>query len=975
VKEGVRKTKKELVAELGALRERLHELEQRTVCGHEHDLIDEALRDSERKYRTLFENSNEAIFVAQDGRLVFLNPRTTAISGYSAEELLSKPFIEFIHQDDRAMVTDRYIRRVRGETFPERHDFRMLHKDGTIRWIELNSAVIDWNGMPATMSFLSDITQRRAAEEALRQGEDRFRSLIQSLQDMVLIIDREGRVTYESPSVSRVLGYDAGYFIGKPPFIHIHPDDIDQAVKEMEEVFSSLNDGLSSTFRYQKADGSLVYLETLGSNYFDRPGIQGVVIAARDITERKRMEEALRESGERYRSIYENAIEGIYQSTPAGRFISINPSMARMFGYESPGEMVVSITDIATQFYADPEDRERFTSLLDRQGKIDQFEYRARHKEGNVLWISVSARVVRNERGHIVYYEGRIQDITARKQAEQQNILNEARLESLLRINEYPAENIPALLDSALNEAITLTGSRIGYIYFYDEESGEFTLNTWSREVMQQCTVAEPQTVYQLDKTGIWGEAVRQARPIMVNDFAAPNPLKKGLPHGHAPLSRFLTIPVFSGDRIVAVVGVANKQDAYNDSDVRQLTLMMDAVWKIVLRRRSEEEQEKLKEELDHARRLESIGTLAGGIAHDFNNLLMGIQGHASLMRLDPSHRHHDRLKHIEELVISASDLTGQLLGFARGGRYEVRPTNMNDVVEKTASLFGRTRKEITVYRKLNKTLWAAEVDRTQMEQVLMNLFVNAWHAMPGGGEMFLQTDNVLVGQENALAVVLTPGRYVKISVMDTGTGMDAQTRERIFDPFFTTRGMGRGTGLGLATVYGIIKGHGGRIDVSSEPGHGTTFEIYMPATDKAVTDMQTTSEEEVPQGEETILLVDDEPIILDVARELLAFLGYRVHCAESGQEAVAVYHEKKDEIDLVILDMIMPGISGGETFDRLRALNPRVKVLLSSGYSVDGRAREILDRGCNGFLQKPFQLKQIAREVRAILDGKQKAS
>jgi two-component system cell cycle sensor histidine kinase/response regulator CckA len=231
---------------------------------------------------------------------------------------------------------------------------------------------------------------------------------------------------------------------------------------------------------------------------------------------------------------------------------------------------------------------------------------------------------------------------------------------------------------------------------------------------------------------------------------------------------------------------------------------------------------------------MEAIGTLAGGIAHDFNNLLMGIQGYAelTLLDLDPSHPHYERLRRIEAQVQSGADLTKQLLGFARGGRYEVKPADMNDILEKSSSMFGRTQKEISIHRKFGRDLWSVEVDREQMEQVLMNLYMNASQAMPAGGEICLETENVLLNDEKAISCAVRPGKYVKISVTDTGTGMDEKTKERIFDPFFTTKGMGRGTGLGLATVYGIIKGHGGAINVYSEPGHGTTFDIYLPASE-----------------------------------------------------------------------------------------------------------------------------------------------
>ncbi len=387
-------------------------------------------------------------------------------------------------------------------------------------------------------------------------------------------------------------------------------------------------------------------------------------------------------------------------------------------------------------------------------------------------------------------------------------------------------------------------------------------------------------------------------------------------------------------------------------------------------RKQAEAEKRLLEERLQHADKMEAIGTLAGGIAHDFNNLLMGIQGYASLslMNIDSSHPNYEKLKQIEEQVQRGADLTKQLLGFARGGRYEIRPTDMNEILEKSSSMFGRTKKEVSICRKYDKNLWPVEVDRGQMEQVFLNLYVNAWQAMPGGGEIYIETRNVLSDYAPLVSCAVSPGKYVKIAVTDTGTGMDEKTRERIFDPFFTTKAMGRGTGLGLAMVYGIIKGHKGVITVDSEPGRGTTFNIYLPASEQEVVTAKTTTGT-VARGTETILLVDDEKMILGVNKELLECMGYRVYTAGSGQEAIAVYMEKQKEINLVILDMIMPGISGSGTFDRLRELNPALKVLLASGYSISGEARTIMDRGCSGFLQKPFRLEILSRTVREMLD------
>jgi CheY-like chemotaxis protein len=254
------------------------------------------------------------------------------------------------------------------------------------------------------------------------------------------------------------------------------------------------------------------------------------------------------------------------------------------------------------------------------------------------------------------------------------------------------------------------------------------------------------------------------------------------------------------------------------------------------------------------------------------------------------------------------------------------------------------------------------------MEQVFMKLYVNAWQAMPGGGEVYLETENVILGDQQVFPNAIKPGNHVKITVTDTGTGMDEKTKALIFDPFFTTKEMGRGSGLGLAKIYGIIKGHKGIIQVDSEPGHGTTFTIYLPASERAAV-KEKAATGTMARGTETILLVDDEKMVLEVNRKLLEFLGYRVYDTGSGQEAIAVYMEKRSKIDLVILDMIMPGISGGDTYNRLKEINPDIRVLLSSGYSINGEAQTIMDRGCNGFLQKPFYLENLSRKVREILD------
>ncbi len=381
-------------------------------------------------------------------------------------------------------------------------------------------------------------------------------------------------------------------------------------------------------------------------------------------------------------------------------------------------------------------------------------------------------------------------------------------------------------------------------------------------------------------------------------------------------------------------------------------------------------ERKRLEAQLRQAGKMESIGTLAGGIAHDFNNLLMGIQGNVSLMLMDmdSTHPYHDRLKNIENQVQSGARLTSHLLGYARKGRYEVKPVDLNQLVEETSDTFGRTRKEITIHRKLAEDLFAIEADQTQIEQVLLNLFVNAADAMSGGGDLILKTMNTTHKEIKGKLYVPKPGKYVLLTVIDTGAGMDKKTMERIFEPFFTTKEMGRGTGLGLASAYGIIKGHGGYIDVGSRKGHGTTFSIHLPASEKRVQKAVKGAEHFIKRTG-TILLVDDEEVILEVGQELLEAMGYRVLIAGDGKKAIEVYEKNQDDIDIVILDMVMPNMGGGEAYDRMKEINPDIKVLLSSGYGINGEASEILKRGCDGFIQKPFKIKELSGRIRGILE------
>ena len=389
-------------------------------------------------------------------------------------------------------------------------------------------------------------------------------------------------------------------------------------------------------------------------------------------------------------------------------------------------------------------------------------------------------------------------------------------------------------------------------------------------------------------------------------------------------------------------------------------------------RQKAEEERRRLETQFHQAQKMETIGTLAGGIAHDFNNLMTTILGNTSLILydIDEDSPHYEPLKNIERQIKRGAELTTQLLGYARKGKYQVKPVNLNQIVEESATAFGRTRKEITIGCMLADDLQAVEADKGQIQQVLLNLFVNAADAMPTGGSIELTTSNVTHHEIESKEYHPAPGSYLQLTVSDSGIGMDENIRQRIFDPFFSTKETGKGTGLGLASVYGIIKNHGGYIDATSQKGQGSQFSIYLPAsTDQVVQTAEPVSE--IMKGSGTILIVDDEEMVLNVGARILQKLGYTVLESTNGANALELYKKLQDQIKLVVLDVVMPNMGGGEMYDRLREINPEVKVLLASGYSIDDQAREIMERGCDGFIQKPFSVKTLSDKINEILAKK----
>ncbi len=631
----------------------------------------------------------------------------------------------------------------------------------------------------------------------------------------------------------------------------------------------------------------------------------------------------LRRNLETYRGLVENLNDVIYATDANATITYVSPNVKAVSEY-TPSEIVGS------NFveFVHPEDRQERMSrfLKSLEGATEASEYRFITKTGKIKWFRTSARPV-IENGKVAGVQGVLVDITERKKAEEALRISEEKYRQLV---ENAKDAIIVIQDEIIRFANPVAGEMA-------EIDPELLLNTdiWS--------FVHPEDLLHLKQ-------IYEQQMANLVESSSVN-------------CRLLTVSGQPRHVDMKAVSIKWEDQPAVLCFIRDITM-----------------QRELEKKLQAIQKLESIGTLAGGIAHNFNNLLMGIQGNLSLalLELEPDNPVIKKLRTIETLVFSGSKLTSQLLGYARGGRYSLQEVNLHSLIMEVAGTLGATRKDIMIEYDLSSELDSIEADQGQMEQMLFNLLINAADAMPEGGRIVLKTTNIAAGSKESR--FLSPGNnHIRLDVTDTGAGMDEDTCKRIFEPFFTTKEMGRGTGLGLASVYGIVKGHRGHIEVDSTPGRGTTFSIFLPVLEKR---HPATEKRPAPRPEETfrpvagccrpvVMVVDDEKTVLDVMAEIIQDLGYRVMTADSGRRAIALFKEHMDKIKLVILDLVMPQISGEDVFHALREMNPDIKIVLASGYDRQGRAATLLTTGGTDFIQKPFDIDSLNRIVqRAFTDN-----
>ena len=656
--------------------------------------------------------------------------------------------------------------------------------------------------------------------------------------------------------------------------------------------------------------------------------------------ERNRADLKLQESEKMFRSLCEEAPFGISMTNAHQHFEYLNPEFISLFGYT-----MKDIPDKERWFQkAYPEKAYRKNvrsiwlsdetkSILTTKRMARVFTVKCKSGQDKIIRFRV---VPLKEGKQFLTY----QDITEQTHMEQELRESEKRFMSLYEESEKVQEMYRSFLLSSADAIILYDlDGKVQYV------NRAFTeIFGWSEaEVVKKRVPFLP-------------ESEREKSMQIIRDIVEDG----------TPYHNFVTRRLTKDGRLLDVSISASRFESHEGIPAGLFVILRDV-----------SEKKALEIQFHEAQKMESIGTLAGGIAHDFNNLLMAIQGNVSMLLLNkhPDRGENERIRNIEEYIQKGADLTKQLLGFARGGKYEVKATNLNELIKNSVGMFTQAKKEIAIHSEYQEDIWTVEADQGQIDQVMLNLYVNAAQAMPEGGEIFVHTQNVFLTEDDVKAFGLEQGPYVRVLVADAGVGMDDATRKRIFDPFFTTRGVGEGTGLGLASAYGIIRNHGGIINAESEPGMWTAISFFLPAlTSLSAEEATVILKSKIHKGEETVLLVDDEEMIVDIGVEFLKTMGYHVLTAASGTEAVQLYLEKKDEIALVVLDMVMPDMTGGDCFDSLRDINPQVKVLLSSGYSVDGQASDILGRGCNGFIQKPFRIEQLSKKIREILESSDKS-
>ncbi len=893
---------------------------------------EQAVREREEWFRRLADTTSTAIFIYQGERFVYANKATEELSGYTNQELLSQRFWDVVHPDFRELVRERGLARQRGEAVPNRYEFPIVRKDSTARWIDFTAGKIDWQGQPAAIGTAFDITERKLVEQALRENEQRYRSIVENINQAYYEADRRGIFTYCNPGLLIISGYSAEELLGTVSYRLIADEDRRKVIAQYERWLKEKRTDMAMEFRVQTKSGRIFWVEQVTHVEFDEQGnFVKATNVLRDIDERKRAEETLRQSEQKYRQLFESANDAIMIFEPEGEVIlDVNRKACEVYGFTREELIGMSLKAISTDV---PRGEERIRRVL-QEGVLVNFESVHKTKSGAQINVLIS--------GSVIEYEGRRailsihRDITERKKVEQQLEEQRALLSSI-----FEASRDGILLEDE-HEMIAYVNTAYAHIFGYDRPEE---------------LIGRPVSVVQSEKDD-----------QRMRDYA-----RKRLRGEPAPSLYEFTGVRKDGTSINLEVSVAV-------AELGARKYIISVLRDVGERKRAEAERKRLEQQLYQAQKLESIGTLASGIAHDFNNILAIIMGHASLLEQlhDDRHKLAKRAETILKATERGASLVKQLLTFARKAERVLEPFDVNLLIREMGKMLRETfPRDIELQLHLEKDLPAIVVDANQLHQVVLNLCVNARDAMPNGGTLTIATARVKAEALSHRFPNVAAREYLTLTISDTGVGIDPQIRDRIIEPFFTTKAPGHGTGLGLAVVHGIVSSHGGFIDVESEVGKGTVFSLYFPIPERPVqlSPVASVEAETVRGGTETILLVEDEEMLRTMLVTLLESKGYRVLTASDGEEGFELYQRHRQNIQLVLSDFGLSKLNGAELFRRVKALDPRARVILASGFFEPQLRVDLEQQGVAHLLSKPYSAVTVLSVVRNVLDSSSEAA
>ena len=895
------------------------------------------LKASEEKFRTIFENSVVGFFQSTpEGRFVSVNPAFSEMLKYNSPEDVVSTVTDIVKQyyvepEDR----DLYKKILKQNGKVDGFEFRARCKDGNEIWVSNSTkAYFDENGNVVRYEgVVNDITKRKQAEFALADSERKWRNVLVNTPQIGIALDPDARIVFANEHFLKLTGWEEQEVLGRNWFDMFIPEQVRETVRQVFHMVMSQKDPLSF-INYENEiitrDGELRNVSWSNVLTKDVQGnILDVTCLGIDLTERRQAEEELKRSEANYRLLVENQTDLVVKVDLQGRFLFVSPSFCRLFGKSE--EDLLGSPFMPLLHEEDRGSTAEAMKALYSPPHTAYVEQRAHTKEG-WRWLAWADTAVLDNEGKVKEIIGVGRDITERKQADR--ALRES--EERLRVNFHYAPVGMAVIDAEtrfleVNRQICQT---LGYA---PEELIGRSFNDFT---------------HQEDRDG----GQERWRQLLAGDINF-NQAEKRYVHK-------------SGKIVWSIV----TNSLIRDEEGRP-RYFVSHLLDISAQKQAQEDSVRLEKQLQQAQKMESVGRLAGGVAHDFNNMLSVILGYTELALEQSGDNEplHDALKEIQKAGQRSKDVTRQLLAFARKQTISPKVIDINQAVEGMTIMLQRLiGEDIDLVWLPDHNLWPVKMDPSQIDQVMANLCVNARDAISGVGKITIETgkaifDDVYCADHPGF----DPGDFVMLAVSDNGCGMDKQTLANLFEPFFTTKDVDKGTGLGLATVYGIVKQNNGFINVYSEPGQGTTFKIYLPRYRTAKMEFlpEKVKEPQTERGQETILLVEDEPSILKMTTMMLERLGYQVVAAKTPGEAIRLAQEHTGKIDLLVTDVVMPEMNGRDLAKNILSIHPNLIRLFMSGYTANVIAHHgVLDKGVN-FIQKPFSREELGAKVREALD------